>query len=127
MAAIKLKKFNEINVVPFIDIMLVLLTIILITATFIAQGLIPVNLPKSEAKPGATVKYVEISIQRDGAIYFGKEKVDKGGLKQRVESLSQNDTVVVKSDKDAAFQGFVDVIDTLKTKNIEKVSIVTIQ
>ena len=127
MAAIKLKKFNEINVVPFIDIMLVLLTIILITATFIAQGLIPVNLPKAEANPGATVKYVEISIQKDGGIFFAKEKVDKESLKQKVESLSQNDTVVVKSDKDAAFQVFVDVIDALKTKNIEKVSIVTAQ
>lgn len=127
MAAIKLKKFDEINVVPFIDIMLVLLTIILITATFIAQGLIPVNLPKADASASANVKYVEILIQKDGSIYFGKEKVDKVTLKQKVLELSQNDAVLVKSDKDATFQCFVDVVDTLKAKNIEKVSIVTTQ
>jgi biopolymer transport protein ExbD len=127
MATIKLRKFEDINVVPFIDIMLVLLTIILITATFIAQGLIPVNLPKADAKPGANVKYVEISIQKSGDIYFGREKVDKALLKQRVDDLAPNDSIVVKSDKDAVFQGFVDVIDALKQKGLDKVTIVTAQ
>jgi len=127
MAAIKIRKFEDINVVPFIDIMLVLLTIILITATFIAQGLIPVNLPKADAKPGADIKYVEISIQQGGDIYFGKEKVDKEILRQRVSQLSSSDSIVVKSDKSAAFQGFVDVIDVLKQKGMDKVTIVTMQ
>jgi biopolymer transport protein ExbD len=122
---IKLKKFDTINVVPFIDVMLVLLTIILITATFIAQGLIPVALPKADAAPGANIKFVEISIQKDGSIYFGKEKVDKSSLAQSLGSLNPGDQIVVKSDKDAAFQGFVDVIDELKKRNLEKVSIVT--
>jgi biopolymer transport protein ExbD len=122
---IKLKKFDTINVVPFIDVMLVLLTIILITATFIAQGLIPVALPKADAAPGANIKFVEISIQKDGSIFFGKLKVDKNGLAQSLGSLNPGDQIVVKSDKDAAFQGFVDVIDELKKQNLEKVSIVT--
>jgi len=123
--AIKVKKFDTINVIPFIDVMLVLLTIILITATFIAQGLIPVALPKADAAPGANVKFVEISIQKDGAIYFGKERVDKPLLAQKISVLNTNDQIVVKSDKNAAFQGFVDVIDELKKRNLEKVSIVT--
>ena len=43
-----MKKFDQINVIPFIDIMLVLLAIVLMTATFIAQGKIDVNLPTSK-------------------------------------------------------------------------------
>ena len=127
MSAIKLKKFEGINVVPFIDIMLVLLTIILITATFIAQGLIPVALPKADAKPGADIKYVEISIRKDGAIFFGKDRADNASLKEKVNNLATNDTIVVKSDKEAAFQSFVDVIDVLKQKGLDKVTIVTAQ
>ena len=42
------KKFDEINVIPFIDIMLVLLVMVLTTATFIKQGVIPVNLPEAK-------------------------------------------------------------------------------
>ena len=44
-----MKKFDQINVIPFIDIMLVLLAILLMTATFIAQGKIDVNLPTSKS------------------------------------------------------------------------------
>lgn len=43
------KKFDEINIIPFIDIMLVLLAIVLITASFISQGKIQVNVPKASS------------------------------------------------------------------------------
>ncbi|EJS88741.1 biopolymer transport protein [Pasteurella multocida subsp. multocida str. Anand1_cattle] len=44
-----MKKFDEINIIPFIDIMLVLLAIVLITASFISQGKIQVNVPKASS------------------------------------------------------------------------------
>ena len=44
-----MKKFDEINIIPFIDIMLVLLAIVLVTASFISQGKIKVNVPKASS------------------------------------------------------------------------------
>ena len=54
------KKFDSINVIPFIDIMLVLLVMVLTTATFIKQGVIPVNLPEAKATDQIDTKKVII-------------------------------------------------------------------
>lgn len=58
-----MKRFDQINVIPFIDIMLVLLAIVLTTATFVAQGRIPLQLPEAEhAAQPVNEKPMEISI-----------------------------------------------------------------
>ena len=121
----KIKKFDAINVVPFIDVMLVLLTIVLTIATFVAQGLIPVNLPKGSVKQESSLKTIEITIKEDGKIYYQNEEVTKEVLRVKVQAIGKNDAVSVKSDKNSKFQSFVDVIDALKEKEIEKVSIIT--
>jgi biopolymer transport protein ExbD len=122
---LKTKKFDSINVVPFIDVMLVLLTIVLTMATFIAQGIIPVNLPKGSSAQEPSLKTIEITVKEDGKIYFQNEPVDKNMLITRLSNVNPNDQIVVRSDQNSRFQLFVDVVDALKTKNIEKVSIVT--
>lgn len=121
----KIKKFEAINVVPFIDVMLVLLTIVLTIATFVAQGLIPVDLPKGSSKQESSLKKIEITIKEDGKIYYQNEEVTKEILRVKAQTIGKNDLVSVKSDKNSKFQSFVDVIDVLKERNIEKVSIVT--
>lgn len=122
---VRIKKFESINVVPFIDVMLVLLTIVLTIATFVAQGLIPVDLPKASAKQESKLKSIEITIKNDGRIFYANEEVNKDRLRQKLSSVSKNDQVVVKSDQNATFQLFVDVIDALKEREIDKISIVT--
>lgn len=122
---VKIKKFDAINVVPFIDVMLVLLTIVLTIATFVAQGLIPVNLPKGSVKQESSLKTIEITIKEDGKIYYQNEEVTKEILRAKVQTIGKNDAVSVKSDKNSKFQSFVDVIDVLKERDIEKVSIIT--
>ena len=121
----KIKKFDSINVVPFIDVMLVLLTIVLTVATFVAQGLIPVDLPKGSSKQETKLKSVEIVIKEDGKIYYENELVTKETIRIKLQNISKNDQIIVKSDKNSKFQSFVDVIDALKEKEIEKISIVT--
>jgi len=121
----KLKKFDSINVVPFIDVMLVLLTIVLTVATFVAQGAIPVDLPKAASKEASKQKPIEIVIKSDGKIYYQAEAVTKDGLKLKLQNVTKNDQITVKSDQNSTFQLFVDVIDALKERNIEKISIVT--
>src|SRR5690606_34908116 len=66
------KRIDTINVIPFIDIMLVLLAIVLTTATFISRGVIEVDYPESAATAGAAPEdSFEISITADGLLYVG--------------------------------------------------------
>ena len=120
------KRFDEINVIPFIDIMLVLLVMVLTTATFIKQGVIPVELPEAKASKKEDVKKeVTVYVNAKGEIFFEKEKVDANTLEQRIASISKDQTVVLRSDKESKFQDFVTVMDILKSLKHEQLYIVT--
>ena len=120
------KKFDQINVIPFIDIMLVLLVMVLTTATFIKQGVIPVTLPKAtHSENKVDKKEMDIFIQKDGTIFLDKQKVELSALEERLSKIPKEQTVVLRSDKEADFQYFVMVMDTLKKYQHEELFIVT--
>ena len=120
------KKFDSINVIPFIDIMLVLLVMVLTTATFIKQGVIPVDLPNSKGKEKKdTTKEISVYVRANGDMYFGKTKVDAKTLEKKLSTLSKKQTVVLRSDKTSKFQDFVTVMDILKRLGHEQLYIVT--
>ena len=122
----QLKKFDSINVIPFIDIMLVLLVMVLTTATFIKQGVIPVDLPEAKATDKKdTQKEVTVYVNAKGEIYFEKDKVDLVTLEQKLSSVSKKQTVILRSDKESRFQDFVSVMDILKRLGHEQLYIVT--
>jgi len=114
------------NVIPFIDIMLVLLVMVLTTATFIRQGIIPVDLPEAKSSDKKSEnKEVTIYVTKKGEIFLDKDKVDLSELQTRLEKISKKDTVVLRSDKESKFQDFVHVMDILKKLNHESLYIVT--
>jgi biopolymer transport protein ExbD len=124
----KMKRMDTINVIPFIDIMLVLLVMVLTTATFIKTGVIPVDLPDAkgsaaEHKPSE----LKLTIQKDGTLLMGEEKtpISLEVFEQNVVKGGKEMTVVLYSDKDAAFQNFVGVMDVLKRLGHEQLYIVT--
>ncbi|MDO9304251.1 MAG: biopolymer transporter ExbD [Sulfuricurvum sp.] len=124
----KMKRMDTINVIPFIDIMLVLLVMVLTTATFIKTGVIPVDLPDAkgsaaEHKPSE----LKLTIQKDGTLLMGEEKapITLEVFEQNVVKGGKEMTVVLYSDKDAAFQNFVGVMDVLKRLGHEQLYIVT--
>lgn len=120
------KKFDSINVIPFIDIMLVLLVMVLTTATFIKQGVIPVNLPDSKASSKKDIqKEVTVYVNAKGEMYFEKEKVDLETLESKLSNVSKEQTVILRSDKESKFQDFVSVMDILKRLGHEQLYIVT--
>jgi biopolymer transport protein ExbD len=123
----KMKKFDQINVIPFIDIMLVLLVMVLTTATFIKQGVIPVDLPESQSKETKEAKESEVNIviNKDGIITVDKTKVTLSELEEKLSKLDKKQTVVLSSDKEAEFQHFVEVMDILKRLEHEQLYIVT--
>jgi len=124
----KMKRIDSINVIPFIDIMLVLLVMVLTTATFIRTGLIPVDLP--EAK-GTAAEHksseLKLAITKEGTLLLGEDKtpVTLEQFEQRVIEGGKEMTVVLYSDKEAQFQNFVGVMDVLKRLGHEQLYIVT--
>lgn len=123
----RLKRIDTINVIPFIDIMLVLLVMVLTTATFIKTGLIAVDLP--EASSGASEHKpteLKVTIKKDGTLWLSEnESVSLEVLEQKIAQGGKEMTVVLYSDKEAAFQNFVGVMDVLKRLNHEQMYIVT--
>ncbi|WP_457744416.1 TonB system transport protein ExbD [Sulfurimonas sp.] len=120
------KRFDQINVIPFIDIMLVLLVMVLTTATFIKQGVIPVNLPEAKATDKQDIKKeVTVYVNSKGELFFEKEKVNLKTLEEKLSHISKNQTVVLRSDKESKFQDFVSVMDILKRLGHEQLYIVT--
>jgi len=123
---LQIKKFDTINVVPFIDIMLVLLVIVLTTATFVAKGIIPVDLPNSQsAAKQDDQKNLTITIKANGEILFDKETVLEKDLEVALSKYKANMPIHINCDKEAKFDIFVTLLDILKEKNFKNLGIIT--
>lgn len=121
----KTKRFDQINVIPFIDIMLVLLVMVLTTATFVKQGVIPVDLPQAKAKePLKPKEEINLYITQEGKLFIDKEEITLEALERRIAASPQQ-SVVLRSDKGAAFEHFVAVMEMLKRLEHEQLYIVT--
>ena len=92
------KGFDGINVIPFIDIMLVLLTIVLTTATFIAGGTIPVNLPKAESSATAG-RGVTVEINQAGKIWFKGQECGIDHLKAALNNEDRQSPLLIRADR----------------------------
>jgi biopolymer transport protein ExbD len=120
-----MKRFDQVNVIPFIDIMLVLLAIVLTTATFISQGKISLDLPEAEhTETLIDEEGVEIAIDAQEQLFFNQSVVDTEALGEQLASLARQTPVVLYVDKSVRFDRFVTVIDLLKANKLEKLSIV---
>ena len=119
------KSFDSINVVPFIDIMLVLLTIVLATATFIQTGAIPVKLPTSSTNE-QVVETSTITISEDGKLYFNEQVVTTTSIDEHLKNLDPKKAqITVWPDKNSKVQPLIDVMSLLKAKGFERVNIQT--
>jgi biopolymer transport protein ExbD len=119
------KEFDYINVIPFIDIMLVLLTIVLTTSTFIARGAIPLELPKVTTHQPGAVKSISIEIDHQSALYLNAKPVPLVNLGDEIRAFSPETPVLVSADRDIALQVFIDVMDVVKNSGFRKLSLQT--
>lgn len=113
------------NVIPLVDVMMVLLTIVLMTSTFIASGAIPVELPKVTQDQKAVIKTAMIVVDNQGMIYFESAPTTLQGLKEKINSLGKETPVLVKADRYVAVQACVDVLDLLSGSGFKKVGLQT--
>ncbi len=120
------KKFDQINVIPLIDILLVLLVMVITTATFIKQGILPIELPEAKtADKKDDQKEFDIYITKEGKYHLDKNEISLSDLEAKLQSIGKEQTVVLRSDKEANFQYFVNVMDILKKLEHKQLYIVT--
>lgn len=120
------KKFDQINVIPLIDILLVLLVMVITTATFIKQGILPIELPDAKtADKKDDQKEFDIYITKEGKYHLDKNEISLSDLEAKLQSIGKEQTVVLRSDKEANFQYFVNVMDILKKLEHKQLYIVT--
>ncbi len=120
-------KKEGLNVIPLIDIMLVLLAIVLSISTFIAQGHIKIDLPNSESaeKKQDENDKISVLINKDNEFFIGEEKIAEENLKEKLNEIKNETLIELKSDKESKFDSFIKVIDILKEKNHENFAITT--
>jgi|WetSurMetagenome_2_1015567.scaffolds.fasta_scaffold1209888_2 biopolymer transport protein ExbD len=119
------KEFDYMNVIPLVDVMLVLLTIVLTTSTFIASGMINVSLPKASAEHKEILKNQTISIHKDGTVYLNASTMTLEELREKVTILDRETPMVIRADRDIRLQVFVDVLDIINNLGFKKVAIQT--
>ncbi len=119
------REFSYINVIPLVDIMLVLLTIVLTTATFIVQGEIPINLPSAEnPEERKTKQAIDITINKKGEIFLKGRKLSLKDLAKELRAVNRKRQVNLRVDKDVRVQNFVSILDLLNRLRFENVSLI---
>ncbi|GAA8328681.1 TonB system transport protein ExbD [Helicobacter pylori] len=123
-----IKRGDGLNVVPFIDIMLVLLAIVLSISTFIAQGKIKVSLPNAknaEKSQPNDQKVVVISVDEHDNIFVDDKPTNLEALSAVIKQTDPKTLIDLKSDKSSRFETFISIMDILKEHNHENFSIST--
>lgn len=123
-----IRRGDGLNVVPFIDIMLVLLAIVLSISTFIAQGKIKVNLPNAknaEKSQPNDQKVVVISVDGHDNIFVDDKPTNLEALSAVIKQTDPKTLIDLKSDKSSRFETFISIMDILKEHNHENFSIST--
>jgi biopolymer transport protein ExbD/biopolymer transport protein TolR len=117
---------SEINMVPFIDVVLVLLIIFMITAPILQSG-IEVDVPKTKTVKEITEPRLVISVDKNQLIYLGNSPVNIHDLGAKVQAQLKKpqDAVFLRCDEKVPFGVFASVIDTLRQAGINNISIVT--
>ena len=117
---------SEINMVPFIDIVLVLLIIFMITAPILQSG-IELDVPKTHSVKEITEQRLVVSIDKTQRVYLGNEPVNihQLGAKVRAQLKKPQDAVFLRCDEKVPFGIFASVVDTLRQSGISNISIVT--
>lgn len=118
---------REINLVPLIDVLLVVLFFYMIISPMMSRGL-DVNLPKSEANTVKQEDRIVLTVTRSQALFVEQERVDVAKLKDVLDSIRKSKPLVnvyLRADKDAPYGAVVRVMDVVKRAGIDRLGMVT--
>lgn len=117
------RELDQINVIPLVDVMLVLLVIVLTTATFITTGQIPVDLAKAKEAGDRRDVPLVITLTADGRLYMNEQPVSDDGLKILLTPHPKDSLVVVRADRVTMLERFVEVVDEIRGLGFRQVSL----
>ncbi len=117
---------SEINMVPFVDVVLVLLIIFMITAPILQSG-IDIDVPKTKTVKDISQDRIVVSIDKSQRVYLGNDPVNIHDLGAKVHAQLKNTqrSVFLRCDEKVPFGIFASVVDTLRVSGIDNISIVT--
>ncbi len=121
------REIDQINVIPLVDVMLVLLVIVLTTATFISSGHIPVNLAKAKEAGDRKDVPIVITLTAEGQLFMNDRAVPEGGLPGALAGLPHESAVVVRADKVTLLERFVALVDEVRGLGFHQVSLEVIR
>jgi biopolymer transport protein TolR len=117
----------EINIIPLVDVVLVLLLIFMLTAPMMYRG-IDVNLPRAAAKPTAVEERMVLTVTKDRALYLNDKRVAPGGLEGQLRAAFQgrtDKTLYLKADAGLAYGAVIETMDQVRRAGIERLGMVT--
>ncbi len=120
-------ELSEINMIPFIDIMLVLMIIFMVTAPVIQSG-IEVNVPRTEIVQELAEERLVVSIDRDQGLYLQSDSININELVPEIQARlldPASRTIYLRADTAVPFGTIAVVMDRLKQAGIENISVVT--
>ncbi|MYC28079.1 MAG: biopolymer transporter ExbD [Nitrospira sp. SB0678_bin_10] len=116
-------ELNQINVIPLVDVMLVLLVIVLTTATFISTGQIPVDLAQADATSATPSEPITITITSSGEIFLDGAQLPQEAIFGELQQFSPETLVLVRADRMIQLERFVDVVDDVRGAGLTKISL----
>lgn len=117
----------EINVVPLVDVVLVLLIIFMVTAPLMYRG-IDVDLPRSSVNTITPEERVVLTVSRDRAVFLDKERVAQALLGETLQRLARSRpdvTLYLRADRDVPYGMVVEVMDAIKQAGIDRLGMIT--
>ena len=117
------RELDQINVIPLVDVMLVLLVIVLTTATFITTGQVPVELPKSKEAGDRKDVPLVITLTAEGHLYMNDQPVPPDGLRIVLTPHPRESLVLVRADKVTVLERFVSVVDEVRGLGFRQVTL----
>lgn len=117
---------SAINITPFVDVVLVLLVIFMVTAPMLMKDILELNLPKTQSGDGQVTQTLGIAINRDGNILINGQITDDAGLSAAAKSaLAQNPDAqaIISADRDVVYGRVVKAIDLLKTAGLNRFAV----
>ena len=119
---------SEINVTPFVDVMLVLLIVFMVTAPLLTVG-IKVDLPKVKATALTDIKDpIEITVKLDGEVYIGESKVEVENLIPRLNAITEQNTearIYIRGDRVVAYGRITEIMSIINSAGYIKVALIT--
>jgi biopolymer transport protein ExbD len=117
------REFNQINVIPLVDVMLVLLVIVLTTATFISTGQVPVELAKASSASDHKDVPLVITLTADGHLFLNDQPIAEDGLTAILAPHPRESLVVVRADRVTILERFVGLVDDVRGLGFRQVSL----